>query len=116
MAAWRWDSAKAASLEKLETSARQTGLAHPDYATRGAFKIEGGNYSATGDPNQIQPGDLFELTAWVAPENSRLQVWMPPKSPLECATAAGSGRNGETPASGKREVDRRSVQIEHLIT
>ncbi len=30
------------------------------------------------DPNQIQPGDLFELTAWVAPENSRLQVWMPP--------------------------------------
>lgn len=32
------------------------------------------------DPNQIQPGDLFELTAWVAPENSRLQVWMPPGS------------------------------------
>jgi len=31
-------------------------------------------------PNQIQPGDLFELTAWVAPENSRLQVWMPPAS------------------------------------
>jgi len=30
------------------------------------------------DPDQIQPGDLFELTAWVAPENSRLQVWMPP--------------------------------------
>jgi hypothetical protein len=33
-----------------------------------------------GDPNEIQPGDLFELTAWVAPENSRLQVWMPAKS------------------------------------
>ena len=31
-------------------------------------------------PNQIQPGDLFELTVWVAPENSRLQVWMPPAS------------------------------------
>ena len=30
------------------------------------------------DASQIQPGDLFELTAWVAPENSRLQVWMPP--------------------------------------
>jgi hypothetical protein len=33
-----------------------------------------------GDPNAIQPGDLFELTAWVAPENSRLQVWMPTAS------------------------------------
>jgi hypothetical protein len=32
------------------------------------------------DPNQFQPGDLFELAAWVAPENSRLQVWMPPAS------------------------------------
>ena len=32
------------------------------------------------DPNQIQAGDLFELTAWVAPESSRLQVWMPPAS------------------------------------
>lgn len=32
------------------------------------------------DASQIQPGDLFELTAWVAPENSRLQVWMPPAS------------------------------------
>jgi hypothetical protein len=32
------------------------------------------------DPSQIQPGDLFELAAWVAPENSRLQVWMPPAS------------------------------------
>jgi len=30
------------------------------------------------DAKQIQPGDLFELAAWVAPENSRLQVWMPP--------------------------------------
>ena len=30
------------------------------------------------DLSQIQPGDLFELAAWVAPENSRLQVWMPP--------------------------------------
>jgi hypothetical protein len=37
------------------------------------------------DPNQIQPGDLFELTAWVAPENSRLQVWMPPAT-LSSAT------------------------------
>ena len=33
---------------------------------------------APGDPRQIQPGDLFELSSWVAPENSRLQVWMPP--------------------------------------
>jgi hypothetical protein len=32
------------------------------------------------DSNQIQPGDLFELAARVAPENSRLQVWMPPAS------------------------------------
>ena len=32
------------------------------------------------DASQIQPGDLFELVAWVAPENSRLQVWMPPAS------------------------------------
>jgi hypothetical protein len=32
------------------------------------------------DSSQIQPGDLFELVAWVAPENSRLQVWMPPAS------------------------------------
>ncbi len=33
-----------------------------------------------GGKTQIQPGDLFELAAWVAPENSRLQVWMPPAS------------------------------------
>jgi hypothetical protein len=32
------------------------------------------------DVSHIQPGDLFELAAWVAPENSRLQVWMPPAS------------------------------------
>jgi hypothetical protein len=30
------------------------------------------------DASQIRPGDLFELTAWVTPENSRLQVWIPP--------------------------------------
>jgi hypothetical protein len=32
------------------------------------------------DASQIQPGDLFELAAWVAPDNRRLQVWMPPAS------------------------------------
>ena len=32
---------------------------------------------ASADSRQIQPGDLFELSSWVAPENSRLQVWMP---------------------------------------
>ncbi len=36
------------------------------------------------DQNQVQPGDLFELAAWVAPENSRLQVWIPP-APLSTA-------------------------------
>jgi hypothetical protein len=35
---------------------------------------------STGGKAQIQAGDLFELAMWVAPENSRLQVWMPPAS------------------------------------
>ncbi len=30
------------------------------------------------DADGVQPGDLFELTEWAAPENSRLRVWMPP--------------------------------------
>ena len=27
---------------------------------------------------QVEPGDLFELDKWVAPEQSRLKVWLPP--------------------------------------
>jgi Caspase domain len=40
---------------------------------------------SAGDASQIQPGDLFELTAWVAPENSRLQVWVPHSPPSNAA-------------------------------
>jgi hypothetical protein len=65
---------------------RKVGLApgKPDLRIR-ITQLEGLSKSKAeiirpGDPNQIQPGDLFELTAWVAPENSRLQVWMPATS------------------------------------
>jgi hypothetical protein len=52
------------------------------------------------DPNQIQPGDLFELTAWAAPENSRLQVWVPPATLskaalLQVAAEAGKLRRAD---------------------
>jgi len=52
------------------------------------------------DASQIQPGDLFELTAWTAPENSRLQVWMPPgtlsrAALLQVTAEAGKLRRGD---------------------
>jgi hypothetical protein len=31
-----------------------------------------------GSAANVQPGDLFELEQWVAPEHARLQVWIPP--------------------------------------
>ena len=65
---------------------RKVGIAagKPDVRIR-IFQLEGLSKSKAeiirpADSNQIQPGDLFELTAWVAPENSRLQVWVPPGS------------------------------------
>jgi hypothetical protein len=33
---------------------------------------------APATANQVEPGDLFELDKWVAPEQSRLKVWLPP--------------------------------------
>ena len=52
---------------------------------------------APAEARQIEAGDLFELSSWVAPENSRLQVWMPPAtlskaSLLRVAAEAGKLR------------------------
>ena len=33
---------------------------------------------APATAKQVEPGDLFELDKWVAPEQSRLKVWLPP--------------------------------------
>jgi hypothetical protein len=52
------------------------------------------------DPAQIQPGDLFELTAWVAPENSRLQVWMPSASLSNASLLQVAQETGKLRQSG----------------
>ncbi len=70
---------KGSEFKKVETASGK-----PDVRIR-ITQLEGLSKSRAevvppSDPNQIQPGDLFELTEWVAPANSRLQVWIPPAS------------------------------------
>src|SRR5579871_3123882 len=42
------------------------------------FTRSKGELIAPATPKQVEAGDLFELEKWVAPEHSRLKVWLPP--------------------------------------
>lgn len=43
--------------------------------------------TVSGKLEQIQPGDLFEVTSWVPPAHSRLRLWMPPAITMQALTA-----------------------------
>lgn len=48
----------------------------------------------SGDPEDIEPGDLFEVHKWAAPQETRLKVWMPtaPYSDVQLMSMAGEVR------------------------
>ena len=56
---------------------------------------------APATPKQVEAGDLFELDKWVAPEHSRLKVWLPPATLTAAEIEAVAKELATLQSSGK---------------
>jgi len=56
---------------------------------------------APATPKQVEAGDLFELEKWVAPEHSRLKVWLPPATLTATEIEAVAKELASLQSSGK---------------